>query len=194
MNQVERCKQFPGGQQLVLVRGDITAETVDAIVNAANEYLMHGGGVAAAIVRKGGQVIQDESDHWVREKGPVSHAEPAYTSAGNLPCKHVIHAVGPVWGMDRADERLATAIFASLRTAENLGLSSLALPALSTGTFRFPAARAAVIILDSIEEFFERNPQTHLEWVRLVVWDEKTSLSFRQTWDTRYLSVQASDQ
>ena len=98
MNQVRKEHTFPSGQVLQIARGDITAETVDAIVNAANSHLMHGAGVAGAIVRRGGPQIQVESSQWVREHGLVSHAEPAYTHAGNLPCRYVIHAVGPVWG------------------------------------------------------------------------------------------------
>ena len=88
---------YPSGQRLEIVQGDITGETVDAIVNAANSHLQHGAGVAGAILRRGGYQIQQESLEWVRQHGPVTHAEPAYTSAGKLPCRYVIHAVGPVW-------------------------------------------------------------------------------------------------
>ena len=84
------------GQSLQIVQGDITTERTDAIVNAANEHLQHGSGVAGAIVRRGGQLIQQESDEWIREHGKVSHSHPAWTSAGLLGAKYVIHAVGPV--------------------------------------------------------------------------------------------------
>ena len=87
-----------GDRTLRLVQGDITERDTDAIVNAANSFLQHGGGVAGAISRRGGLVIQRESDAWVSEHGPVSHAEPAVTWGGSLPCRYVIHAVGPVWG------------------------------------------------------------------------------------------------
>ncbi|MES0385837.1 MAG: macro domain-containing protein, partial [Hyphomicrobium sp.] len=79
-----------------IVQGDITAEGVDAIVNAANEHLQHGGGVAWAISKRGGPAIQEESDEWIQTKGTVSHTHPAWTSGGLLPTKYVIHAVGPV--------------------------------------------------------------------------------------------------
>ena len=95
------AENFPSGAEFQIVQGDITQEAVDAIVNAANSHLQHGGGVAGVIVRQGGQAIQQESDAWVRAHGPVSHTEPAYTSAGRLPCKYVIHAVGTNLGRRR---------------------------------------------------------------------------------------------
>lgn len=96
MNQMLKEHTFPSGLALQIVQGDITAELVDAIVNAANSDLEHGVGVAGAILRKGGPSIQVQSDQWVSAHGPVKHAEPAYTTAGNLPCRYVIHAVGPL--------------------------------------------------------------------------------------------------
>ena len=86
------------GCTLTTVQGDITAECVDAIVNAANEQLHHGGGVAAAIVRAGGAGIQTESTAWVAEHGKVETGSAAITGGGELDAKFVIHAVGPVWG------------------------------------------------------------------------------------------------
>src|SRR5690242_18882854 len=86
------------GQAIQIVQGDITTEQVGATVIAANEHLLHGGGVAWAISKKGGPVIQQESDAWIRHHGLVAHARPAWTSGGRLPAKYVIHAVGPVWG------------------------------------------------------------------------------------------------
>jgi len=113
MNQVVREVTLPTGQVLRIVRGDITEERVDAIVNAANSHLKHGGGVAGAIVRKGGESIQRESDEWVRQHGPVPTGQVAVTGAGNLPAKAVIHAVGPVWGehpQKEADKLLKGAV------------------------------------------------------------------------------------
>lgn len=123
---------------LQLVEGDITTAKVDAIVNAANAHLQHGGGVAGIISRKGGPVIQRESDLWVREHGSVRHAEPAVTSGGSLPCRYVLHAVGPVWGEGDEDRKLAEAVTGSLRAADQLELTSIAFPAISTGIFGFP--------------------------------------------------------
>src|SRR5689334_4935426 len=120
MNSVLIEKNLSTGQQLQLVQGDITTEEVDAIVNAANEHLQHGGGVAWAISKKGGSIIQKESDEWIRKNDLVSHAHPAWTSGGHLPAKYVIHAVGPVWGTGDEDSKLADAIHGSLSVADKL--------------------------------------------------------------------------
>src|SRR6266404_683705 len=90
-------KKAIGKATLEILQGDITALPVDAIVNAANKYLAHGGGVAAAISQKGGPTIQQESDELVKKRGPLSTGEAVITSGGKLPAKFVIHTVGPVW-------------------------------------------------------------------------------------------------
>src|SRR3990172_8126392 len=110
MNIVLAERVLQTGQTVQIVQGDITVEGVDAIVNAANEHLQHGGGVAWAISNKGGPAIQQESDEWVREHGRVSHSHPAWTSGGRLPAKYVIHAVGPVWGDGDEDSKLESAV------------------------------------------------------------------------------------
>jgi O-acetyl-ADP-ribose deacetylase (regulator of RNase III) len=162
---------FPSGLILEVAEGDITAEEVDAIVNAANSQLQHGGGVAGAIARRGGPTIQAESSQWVRQHGPVQHASPAWTSAGNLPCKHVIHAVGPVWGAGDEDAKLIAAVRGSLDTAVRLRCASLALPAISTGIFGFPRARAARVILGALRAWGIEHPETTLRTVRIVLFD-----------------------
>lgn len=172
---VERI--LPTGQTLQIARGDITLEETDAIVNAANEHLAHGGGVAWAIVQRGGETIQAESDAWVSEHGPVPHARPAWTSGGNLRARFVIHAVGPVWGEGEEDEKLAGAAAGSLRVADELGLASIAFPALSTGIFGFPKGRAAKVILKTIEDYFSTNA-SGLHTVRLTLWDDETAKAF----------------
>src|SRR5512139_1492600 len=125
MNKVLVEKRLSADQIIQLVQGDITLEEVDAIVNAANERLQHGGGVAWAISRKGGPAIQKESDQWIREHGLVSHSHPAWTSGGRLPARYVIHAVGPVWGDGNEDKKLSEAVTGSLRLAEELKCSSI---------------------------------------------------------------------
>ena len=87
--------QLTDGTWIRVVQGDLTRESVDAIVNAANEYLAHGGGLAGAIVRAGGKEIQHQSRQWVEQHGPVPTGSAAITGAGRLPCRYVIHAVGP---------------------------------------------------------------------------------------------------
>jgi O-acetyl-ADP-ribose deacetylase len=182
MNLVLREHIFPSGQRLQLVQGDLTEEKVDAIVNAANSRLQHGGGVAGVIVRKGGQQIQEESDGWVREKGPVSHSAPAYTSAGNLPSKYVLHAVGPVWGAGGEDSKLNQAVTGCLKLADQLGIDSLAIPAISTGIFGFPKERAAKVIFRALEDYFQNKAASRPGLVRLTLFDEPTLSAFLLEW------------
>jgi O-acetyl-ADP-ribose deacetylase (regulator of RNase III) len=159
------------GHVLKLIHGDLTQVKVDAIVNAANSQLVHGGGVAAAILRQGGPEIQAESDAWVREHGPVSHDQPAITGAGHLPCRYVIHAVGPIWGDGDEDSKLHHAVYGSLSLAEEYSLKSIALPAISTGIFGFPKERAAGVILEAIADYFEDCTQSTLQEVQVVLFD-----------------------
>jgi len=184
MSKVLAEKKFAGGQLLQLVSGDLTEEHVDAIVNAANSHLQHGGGVAGAILRRGGGQIQVESDAWVRQHGPVPHASPACTSAGRLPCRYVIHAVGPVWGEGDEDAKLAAAVDGALQLAGRLSLASLAPPAISTGIFGFPKERAAGVIFSTIQEYFQQNPAPGLHLVRLAIIDRPTLDAFLAAWRT----------
>lgn len=182
MNTILREKTLLSGQKLQIAQGDITTETLDAIVNAANSELQHGGGVAWAISRRGGEIIQRESNDWVRKHGSVSHAEPAYTSGGQMPCKYVIHAVGPVWGQGDEDAKLAAAISGSLRRADELKLESIAFPAISTGIFGFPKERAAKIIFAEIEKYFAENNKSDIKLVRLTLFDQPTIDAFLSEW------------
>ncbi|MEA3351619.1 MAG: macro domain-containing protein [Chloroflexota bacterium] len=184
MMQILREHTFPSKQHFQIVQGDITQERVDAIVNAANARLQHGGGVAAAIVRRGGQEIQTESNQWVREHGQLSHAEPAYTTGGRLPCKYVIHAVGPIWGSGDEDNKLATAITGSLRLANKLDLESIAFPAISTGIFGFPKKRAAKVIFEAIKQYFLDNSTSSITLTHLVIYDRSTMKPFLEIWDS----------
>ena len=186
MNSILRQKTFPSQHEFKIVQGDITQEQVDVIVNAANSQLQHGGGVAGVIVSRGGQRIQQESNIWVRAHGPVSHEEPAYTTAGRLPCKYVIHAVGPIWGEGAEDAKLAAAIKGSLILAAELNLKSISLPAISTGIFGFPKDRAAKIIFETVAQYFEDVPESGLTQVRITLFDPKTLDVFLQVWDALY--------
>jgi O-acetyl-ADP-ribose deacetylase (regulator of RNase III) len=185
MNTVLTERALPTHQTIQIVQGDITIETVDAIVNAANEQLQHGGGVAWAISRKGGPALQSESDAWIQKHGPVSHAHPAWTSGGLLPAKYVIHAVGPVWGDGDEDKKLSDAVTGSLRVADELKCSSIALPAISTGIFGFPKDRAAGIIFSAIEKYFESN-QSNLKVVKLTLFDQATVDVFIKSWQVKW--------
>jgi O-acetyl-ADP-ribose deacetylase len=176
---------FPKGQKFQIVQGDITTEETDAIVNAANERLQHGGGVAWAISRRGGPAIQKESDQWIREHGLVPHSHPAWTSGGHLPAKYVIHAVGPVWGEGDEEKKLREAVTVSLQVANELKCSSLAMPAISTGIFGFPKDRAAEIIFSAIEDYAGNNSSS-LKMIKLVLLDQSTLDVFLNSFQNKW--------
>ena len=171
MSQVHYSHTFASGLIFEIADGDLTDEPLDAIVNAANAYLQHGGGVAGAILRRGGSTIQEESDAWVRTRGPVPFGRPAVTGAGTLPSKYVIHAVGPRWGEGDEEYKLFAAVKGSLNAAEDLHLKSVALPAISTGIFGYPRQRAASVILKAILAWSDGHPTPSLDLVRLILVD-----------------------
>ncbi|MBN1666635.1 MAG: macro domain-containing protein [Anaerolineales bacterium] len=185
MNTIFRTAALANNGIFQIIQGDLTQQQVGAIVNPANDRLQHGGGLAGLIVRRGGWEIQQASTHWVQTYGPVSHAEPAYTGSGQLPCRYIIHAVGPVWGSGDEDRKLAQAVQGSLRLADQLDLRSLALPAISTGIFGFPKGRAAGVIYATILDYFEHQPESQIEKVLLVLYDQSTLDTFLEIWDLR---------
>jgi len=154
-----------------LTVGDITAMETDAIVNAANEHLAHGGGVAGVIVRKGGHRIQEESDMWVRQHGLVKTGTAAITSGGSLKAKYVIHAVGPIMGSGDEDAKLRSATLSALQLADEQGLTSIAFPAISTGIFGYPMDRCAKVMLDAVRSHLAG--ETTLRKVIFCLWDNK---------------------
>ena len=174
MNREIARKTFPQQKSLVLVQGDITVEAVDAIVNAANSRLQHGGGVAGAIVRKGGAIIQAESDRI----GYVAVGEAALTGAGKLPARYVIHAVGPRWGEGDEDAKLKNAVHNSLALAAKQQLRTLSLPAISSGIFGFPLARCAGIILQTAAAYLADHPDCSLTEVRICLFDAPAVAEF----------------
>ena len=186
MNTIIVEKKLPSDQTIQIVQGDITIEDVDAIVNAANEHLQHGGGVAWTISKKGGPAIQKESDEWIRQHGSVAHSHPAWTSGGLLPAKYVVHAVGPVWGNGDEDNKLTDAMTGSLRLADELKLTSIAMPAISTGIYGFPKERAAKIIFSVIEKYFVENSSSGLKIVKLVLFDQPTVDVFIKFWQDKW--------
>jgi O-acetyl-ADP-ribose deacetylase (regulator of RNase III) len=167
------------GKTLQLVQGDLTERDVDAIVNAANSYLQHGGGVAGAIVRKGGQVIQEESN----KIGFVPVGDAAITGAGKLPCKYVIHAVGPRMGEGDEDNKLKNAVLNSFRLASEKGLKSISLPAISSGIFGFPKDRCAEILVREALHYIEETPKSILELIEFCVYDVLTMEYFKKEFD-----------
>lgn len=143
---VHRMETMIHKTRVRLITGDITEMATDAIVNAANSQLLHGGGVAGAIVRKGGRSIQDESNR----VAPVGVGQAVITGAGKLKCRYVIHAVGPRMGEGDEDNKLRNATLNSLRAAEENKLGSIAFCAISTGIFGYPIGRCAAIMLGTV--------------------------------------------
>ena len=141
-----------GFHLLRLLQGDITDQTTDAIVNAANTWLILGAGVAGAIRRRGGPTIQAECD----DIGEIEVGGAVITTGGNLRAPHVIHAVGPIWGQyspSQSQKLLADAVKYSLTVLEKAGLKSITFPALSTGIYGFPKELAAQTMINAIEKF-----------------------------------------
>lgn len=173
--------QIESGQTVRVVQGDLTQEPVDAIVNAANEHLMHGGGVAGAISRRGGPSIQRESTAWVREHGPVRTGSAAITGAGDLACRFVIHAVGPVWQGDGTEPAaLASAVRSALNLAEEHGLQSVSLPGISSGIFGFPKPLCAQVITRTICEWLADHPRSVVHEVNACNIDARTADLFAE--------------
>ena len=158
-----------GKTTMRLVSADLTERDVDAIVNAANSRLQHGGGVAGAIVRKGGQVIQDESDRI----GQVPVGSAAVTTAGKLKARYVIHAVGPRMGEGDEDHKLTRAINSVLTLASEKKFKSISLPAISAGIFGFPKDRCARILVGETAVYLKKNPATPLELVEFCIFDQE---------------------
>ena len=153
------------------VLGDMTAERVDAIVNAANSNLAHGGGLAGAIVSRGGAVIQEES----HRLAPVATGQAVATTAGDLPSRFVIHAVGPVWGEGDEETSLRSAVRSSLDCAMELGVRSISLPAISTGIFGYPKSEGTATIVDAARLWLDEHPDLALTTLRFTAFDEPTA-------------------
>ncbi|MET9568903.1 O-acetyl-ADP-ribose deacetylase [Streptomyces virginiae] len=162
--------------RITLVRGDITAEKADAIVNAANSSLLGGGGVDGAIHRKGGPEILAACEELRRShygKGlPTGRA--VATTAGRLAAGHVIHTVGPVWSREEdRSELLASCYRESLRVADELGARTVAFPAISTGVYGWPMDDGARIAVGTV-----RAARTEVQEVRFVLFDEAAHAAF----------------
>ena len=161
---------------IVLVRGDITEQEVDAVVNAANSSLMGGGGVDGAIHRKGGPAILEACKRIRAERFPegLPTGQAVATTAGNLPARWVIHTVGPVYSK-REDRSglLASCHIESLRVANELGARTVAFPAISTGVYGYPVEEAAPVAVEAV-----RTADTRVEEVRFVLFDQATHQAF----------------
>ena len=182
MNKTLREKRYPSGITLLLVQGDITLADVDVVVNPANPHLRHGGGLAGLLAKKAGPTLQAESNRWVESHGPVSHHKPAYTSAGDLGFKAVIHAVGPVWGSGDEEAKLKAAVSGAIDLTEELELDSLALPAISTGIFGYPLDEAARVIVSAVDDACAKGTY-RIHKIEIVLFDTKAAEVFSAAWD-----------
>jgi len=180
MNKDHHTYRRPDGRVLRIIEGDLTEQDSDAIVNAANEMLAHGGGVAGAIARNGGPQVTSESSRWVEQHGRVPTGSAAITAGGDLKARYVIHAVGPVWsGGSEGEERLlASAVRSALGLADEHGLASIALPAISTGIFGYPIQLAVVTILNAILEYLDEHPESSLRDIRVCDMNNETVALF----------------
>lgn len=168
--------EFSVGEAKVrLIKGDITDQATDAIVNAANSSLMAGGGVDGAIHRKGGPEILKECKRIRQEKYPdgLPTGQAVVTTGGNLQARHVIHTVGPVWhGGSRGESKLLASAYKNcLSFAIKNGLKTIAFPSISTGAYGYPVEKAAIVSLNALKEFLEEF--NHLDEVVFVMFSEE---------------------
>lgn len=164
--------------ELGAVTGDITELEVDVVVNAANEHLAHGGGVAAAIARAGRPQVDEESAAWVAEHGPLAPGRAATTGAGSMPARWVVHVVGPRYGAGQDNAALlAQAVEAALEAAATVGARSVAMPAISAGIFGYPRPEATRVIVDTVRGWARARPDV-LDRVLLVGFDDASTADF----------------
>jgi O-acetyl-ADP-ribose deacetylase (regulator of RNase III) len=165
--------------KLSLIRGDITQQDTDAIVNAANPSLMGGGGVDGAIHRAGGPAILEECKQIVANQGRLLTGKAVITTGGNLNAKYVIHTVGPIWhGGDRNEaELLSSAYRESLKLAADRNLTSISFPSISTGAYGYPLDKAARVALRAVTSFLKEK-NTSVKKVIFVLFDSSAHESY----------------
>ncbi|HDL85206.1 MAG TPA: O-acetyl-ADP-ribose deacetylase [Candidatus Acetothermia bacterium] len=163
---------------LVVLRGDITTQDTDAIVNAANSGLRGGGGVDGAIHRAAGPVIDRECRAYVEEHGKLPPGRAMWTDGGNLPAKYVIHTVGPIYRSDEESEPvLRSAYRESLRLADNLAITSISFPAVSAGVYGYPLDKAARVAVTAVSDCL-RQGESSIRLVQMVCFSEASYAAF----------------
>lgn len=173
--------------ELSVWKDDLTRHVVDAVVNAANEELSHGSGLAGSLVRAGGLEIQEESRRLVATYGKVPTGQIAVTKAGRLPCHWIIHAVGPRWMWNDKTTavgllRLAIKSILDYVCIENIHIKTVAIPALSSGIFQFPLDLCTHTILETIQLYLQKKlPISGLKEIHLVSNEDRTVASFKDT-------------
>ncbi len=167
--------------KLSLIRGDITQQDTEAIVNAANTSLLGGGGVDGAIHRAGGPEILEECKKIRARQGGCPTGEAVITTGGKLKAKYVIHTVGPVWsgGNQNENRLLENAYRNSLTLAKDKGIRSISFPSISTGAYRFPIHDAARIALSTVRDFLKEHD---LEEIRFVLFSERDLNAYEEAW------------
>ena len=170
--------------RLSLIRGDITQQETDAVVNAANPSLMGGGGVDGAIHRAGGSAILEECKKIVAKQGRLSTGKAVITTAGNLKVKYVVHTVGPIWygGTENEAELLTSAYQECLKIATANNLKSISFPSISTGAYGYPVEEAAMVAVKAVASFLKKET-TSLKDVVFVLFDSSTCEHYRSALD-----------
>ena len=164
--------------KIIFIKGDITKQATDAIVNAANSSLMGGGGVDGAIHRAGGPKILEECKEIVKRQGRLPTGQAVITTGGDLPAKYVIHTVGPIYNShqspvtSRQSEQLRSCYLESLKIAAGKGLKSIAFPSISTGAYRYPLSEAAPIAIQAVKDFLGQN--ISIKEVYFVLFNDQT--------------------
>ncbi len=174
------CELTFGEAKLLLLQGDITLQTTDAIVNAANSSLMGGGGVDGAIHRAGGPAILEECKKIISKIGRLDVGHAVITTGGRLKTKYVIHTVGPVWhGGHYEEEALLSSCYVEcLKLATGYKLSSISFPSISTGAYGYPVSEASIVSLKAILSYLKAN-KTFLKEIVLVLFDSRTFAAYQ---------------
>lgn len=169
--ELVKAHDFPSGKRFEVVVNDLLLEPTDAIVNAANGDLAHGGGVAAAISRAAGPRLDEEGRRIVREGGRIPVGGAVVTTAGNLPFQGVIHAVGPRMGEGDEEEKIRKALVTAFMSAHERGWRSVSFPGISSGIFAVPHDICARAYLRAVGEFWADLPGSSVSLIRLVLFD-----------------------
>lgn len=174
---------------LELIQGDITKAPVDAVVNAANSALLGGGGVDGAIRRAGGAAIEEACAEIRAREGGCPTGEAVITTGGDLHAEYVIHTVGPVWegGNSGEPELLASCYKESLQLAVENGVQRVAFPSISTGIFRYPIEKAALVALTAVRDFVEQHDTSPVS-VQFVLFDDATYTCYADALRTLFSS------
>jgi len=167
--------------EISFIKGDISHQPeFETVVNAANRWLAPGGGVAGAIHRAAGPQLYEEC----KKLAPIKPGQAVITSAYNLPNKFVIHCLGPVWGVDKPEDKILSSCYKNaLRLAEENRVSSIAFPVISTGAFGYPFKQAVKVALDAIESFLEEAPVKSIKKIGFVLYSENEYKNFKEVFE-----------